>query len=1068
MNKRRAISIILLMIFVFSSVLPVTSGYAATNEAISFDSALYAAVKSNLEKQSIQATYNDMQHTISISENEIAKVTKLTLSNSGITNLSGLEKFSKVTSLDLSANKLTDESDLSILNSFNLNFLDLSSNQLSDVSAITNIKGIATVNLHNQILDKVEVIDNSIVKEGTYKYQCELPQIIREFAKPIKADWIETKYTGDASLKFDVSSFNSNGDTIGLTIGNTNGDQFTGLATLKMKIGDMNNKLYNSEINVHYVVINEDQRAIFLKDKKLYDAVKAQLTSNQNINANLKTYTNSTNLFDKAYDEQQILVINQNNLVNKITSLVLTNKQLSDLSGLEMFVGLEQSLDVSSNYIKTIDTIVDLQKMKDEEEAKLQARFREKAGQLKERIATLEALETELDSVIKTYNEAVGKYNSYQASEDTNKAEKMLGQLEILRTQGKRFLELTGGALTIGSSWYTLSSIDNLTVVVDQQISEIRKPTSMTTGEIATTKEKVQEKSEEIYNVYNQVYKATSVITPALKNITDEEYANLTLEQAKILLQAQVTKINSIEKYFTSTEKTWVQTNFGIAYTDENKTALSAYFTEKLKDLEENPNVNSYKTELTKLRKFDTHVMWSSLYLIEEQMDGNLPHSIYQVTEKTLDGEDTSILNGSNDNVLTDEKILDYFSRIANASDEDIAAFITLPRLYRLNMSENLIENIDEISIMKELRELKMANNEISNINNVNWTEISWLNTLDLAFNNISNIKVLESVKKLKNLNVSKNLISGSLNFTINDINKLENLDLSENQIDDIENFKNQFEFIAKANNKNINEYVKETVAKKISLNGQNLSMDLSIEKSSDRVKIELPKIFRQLEEIDWENTSFGFTSLYGNVASDGTYVILETPAIGKRVATVTVTGTGIGTGTNCTIQYEVVNNGGNSGNQGNNNVQINVNIGTGSSVQATKQVNNMSYIVVAKDTTVSDILKDVTLNTDAYSLVIKDANAENIMNSTDKLKTNQTIIVNGLSDNAQCKIVVKGDVTGSGNIDLGDVLRLNEYRLDHTKKLTDAEFIAGNMMDTDDEIDMSDILGLNEYRLNQ
>ena len=82
-------------------------------------------------------------------------------------------------------------------------------------------------------------------------------------------------------------------------------------------------------------------------------------------------------------------------------------------------------------------------------------------------------------------------------------------------------------------------------------------------------------------------------------------------------------------------------------------------------------------------------------------------------------------------------------------------------------------------------------------------------------------------------------------------------------------------------------------------------------------------------------------------------------------------------------------------------------------------------------------------------------------------VEANETIIVDGLSNNFQCKVVVKGDTTGDGNVNLGDILRLNEYRLDNTKKLTDAEFIAGNIVDTDEEIDMSDILGLNEYRLS-
>lgn len=1072
MNRRRMISIILLMIFVLSSVLPIT-GYAATNEAISLNSALYTAVKSNLEKQSIKATYNDMQHTISISGDEINKVTKLELSNKGITDLRGLEKFSKVTTLDLSGNQLTDESDLSILNSFNLTFLDLSSNQLSDVSAISNIKSIETVNLHNQILSKVEVIDNSIVKEGTYKYQCQLPQIVREFAKPVKADWIETSYEAqsNAELKFDIASFNANGDTIGLTIGKEDTkeeekvDQFTGLATLKIKVNDVNNKLYNSEIKVHFVVIKGDQRAIFLKDKKLYEAVRDQLEQGQ---------------MDKIYNEPQILVINQNVLVNEIQSLDLKNKQLSDLSGLEMFVGLEKGLDLSSNYIKTIDTIIDLQEMKDIEEAKLQERFKEKAAQLQERLTTLEALETELDEAVKTSNEAIRKYNEYNKSEnqEAGKTEKLEEMSKIIEEQKKKILELSGSYQT--------------TINSDGSVKEVTKPIagSKQEGTIGKAQEKVTEKEEEIYNIYNDVYKITSVITPELKNITDEEFDHLTLETAKALLQAQATKMSSIEKYFTSTEKDYLKANFEIVFDEEDKskTPVANYFTEKLKDLEEEKNIGLYKTELTNLRNFDAYVMASSSCQIDRRILGidsdKYGHRNYQIYVKKLDEENLGKMNefldaDKHDNEDYDkdyhreaplnEKVRNYFSRIANSTDEEIKAFITLPRLYVLNMSENLIENIDEISIMRELRELHMANNEISNLNNVKWSDIPWLNTLDLSFNNISDIKMLEDMKKLKYLDVSKNLLKGSFEFNLTSINfdKLKKFDLSGNQIEDIENLKSQFEFMAKAdNNKPLNQYIKDELITKrgMVLTGQQLSMNLKVQKTADRIKVELPKIFRQFEEIDGDRTTFGIASVYGNASSDGTYVILETPTTGTRTAVVTVEGTGIGTGTRCFIQYTVEDNGDNNNN--NDNVQININTDAGSSVETTKQVNNMNYIVVSKDKKVSDVLKDVTVNTDSYKVVIKDANAQNVINDTDKVTTNQTIILDGLSNDVQCRIVVKGDVTGDGSIDLGDVLRLNEYRLDNTKKLTDAEFIAGNIVDKDDKIDMSDILGLNEYRL--
>lgn len=1052
MNRRRIISIVLLMVFILSSILPMGMGYATTSESITLDSALYTALKSNLEVQGIQATYNDMQYTITISDEEVAKVTNLTLSNSKITNLSGLEKFSNVTSLDLSANELTDDTDLSVLNSMNLTFLDLSSNQLSDLSEITNINSIVTLNLHNQIIDKVEVIDNSIVKEGTYIYEAQLPQIIREFAKPIKADWLELNST-NSNLKFEIASFNSNSDAIALRIGSDNGTQYVGLATLAVKIDDINSKLYNSEINVHFVVINEDQRAIFLKDKKLYNAVKSQLSKAQTINENLTEYTANANLYDVAYDKQQVLVINQDDLVNKISSLVLDNKQLKDLSGLEMFVGLEKDLDVSSNYVETIDAIVDLQAKKDEEEAKLQARFRELQQQLSEKVTTLESLITEVKEVIKTYNEAVGKYNSYVESTDEDKTTKMLEQLNIIKEKGKRYIQLTGKSLTIGYEIYTLETIDKLTEVVGTSVAELNAETieAVKGSDIEKAETNVKNKLIDIQNTYKDTYKVTTILTPEFKKMEMDEIK--TLEQAKTLLQAQIEKITSLEKYFTSAEKISLARYYeNLDFSDETKTPLKALFEEKLKDFEANKNIQDYIGELRTLRDIDDNFLSNNKSWINYAIN------------------------------LGGQELIAMATRIAKAGESEILAYVVLPRLESLNMTENLIGNIEEITVLKELKDLYMAENEIVNINNVNWAAMVDLNTLDLSFNNISDIKVLQNIKKLTVLDVSSNLISGALDFTISKIDNLIYLDLSNNQIDDIENFKSQFEFIAKEKGMTINEFIK-SVEEKINLDSQDLDISLTVEKTSNRIKVELPKIFRQLEEIDWERTSFGINSLLGNAASDGTYVILETPVVGTRIATVTVIGAeeeyGIGYGTSCTIEYTVVDSSDDSENvekpednngndtENNTNVQINVNTATGSSVSSVQKLNDMNYIVVSKNTTVSQVLNDVTLNSDAYTLVIKDANAENVKAGDDTVKTNETIIVEGLSEKVQCKLVVKGDTTGDGSIDLGDILKLNEHRLDNTNELTDAEFIAGNVIDTDAEINMSDILGLNEYRLS-
>ncbi len=130
-----------------------------------------------------------------------------------------------------------------------------------------------------------------------------------------------------------------------------------------------------------------------------------------------------------------------------------------------------------------------------------------------------------------------------------------------------------------------------------------------------------------------------------------------------------------------------------------------------------------------------------------------------------------------------------------------------------------------------------------------------------------------------------------------------------------------------------------------------------------------------------------------------------------------------------------------------------------GTCIREVKTIDNVNYVVVPEGTTAENLLKYII---SPYGLTIKKADNTDV--SGDSIVATSYII----NANIPCRVVVKGDVTGDGEVDLGDILRLNEYRLDSKKELTTAEFIAGNMIDTDDEINMSDILALNEYRLNR
>ena len=124
---------------------------------------------------------------------------------------------------------------------------------------------------------------------------------------------------------------------------------------------------------------------------------------------------NPETLYVKAYDDAKVFVIENEVLVNKISSLILNNKEIRDLSGLEKFVGLESYLNVSHNYLSDIDPIYELEKEKDAFEAKVQAKFRYwlsernvgDTGNLTKSLSIIKSKESNMKAQMKLINKAV-------------------------------------------------------------------------------------------------------------------------------------------------------------------------------------------------------------------------------------------------------------------------------------------------------------------------------------------------------------------------------------------------------------------------------------------------------------------------------------------------------------------------------------------------------------------------------------------------------------------------------------------------------------------------------------
>ena len=260
MSKRTTvISIILVLAMLFSYLAPFSISNAETTNT--FNPSLYKAIKSALLKEGYGFSYDDSKCKITVED--MSKIKVLDLSNGELDDLTGLGAFSSVKELDLSGNLLTKDSNLGEINSMSLKKLDLSSNAIEDASDISNLANIRSLNLHNQKFSQTVVI-NAEDDSAEYVY-LDLPQIL-SYAGRIKASWFKDEVLGgdeDARIAWTKSDLNNL--IIAIRKGTVYNSTFvpsTGYIKLPILVDDSENVLFNTEIDIHFVVVDKDAEGI--------------------------------------------------------------------------------------------------------------------------------------------------------------------------------------------------------------------------------------------------------------------------------------------------------------------------------------------------------------------------------------------------------------------------------------------------------------------------------------------------------------------------------------------------------------------------------------------------------------------------------------------------------------------------------------------------------------------------------------------------------------------------------------------------------------------------------------
>lgn len=1052
-------TIVLVVIMLFSCLSPFSYvASATTGVEITLNSELYNAVKTSLTNQGINATFSDVTRTITITETDLANVTYLDLSNSSIDDLTGLSAFSSVSNINLTANELTADSNLSELDSLPLTNLNLSSNKLESVSSITSFDSINQTDITNQEVETKEIVIVDITEESDHSktYTVSLPDILLKDTGSVDADWIDAELDGDATVNWATV----NGTSLEINVASGNGDDYAalkGLIKIMIDVKDSSSKLANTKMTLNYVVIDSDETGIIFEDEYLYNAVKSQLTAKQTENEELESHgEGGTTLYLRNYDDSLILVIDTNTLINRIPSLVLNDKRISDLTGLEEFVGLDTELNLSYNYIDTIERIIELDENKEAKELELQERY----GKY---LTNLSSYRTSLKSALEEYDSQLENYEKLQTSDNVSDT------------------ELANAAQELASVATSISTYRSL---------------------ISATLEK-------LYDIYENEYLLTTILTADTITLTSDDIYDSNLETIRAYAEAIMDKVSSLEEEeaLSDWEAELIINEFSIPTQTEIEgeqqdieNPITSYFN-TLKEGADLQTISSYQNFVYQMKIIDAAIVAGN-YCLNERLYGEEDSCIISsqgfdqlIADLDMIGFDSSFATEAkgeySSGCMCDMIDVDSLStsaieeiisgKYANAQ-ELISTFVKLPRLKNLNMTDNSVESIDGIEALAELENLNMYKNLLGDVTGIDWSTFTNMTDLNLGYNQLSDVNCLEVLKNLQNLNLTKNLISGSFSFSMVGMEDLESADFSYNQISDIAYFTNQFKFLAKAQGMEVEEYVLSEYCPKVKFQYQTLSLEMTVVQDGSFITVDLPAIFEQAEKIDYSRTSFGIDSLLGTVEADGTTAKLYTPSLGQRTAMVTIEGNngnsystdGLAYGTTCNIVYTVVEEGTEPEDPTDPvDPEDPTDPGTEDPTDPedpdTPETPDITYGYTVEDGYVYVNTPEITVSTFSENLVEDEGYTLNIVNSDSAIgnyiATGAVVSINGADGESVelLEVVVLGDVNGDGEVDALDSGIVKNVRIDVTSLV--GSYAEAADVNNDGDIDSLDSQLILRYR---
>ena len=283
-------------------------------------------------------------------------------------------------------------------------------------------------------------------------------------------------------------------------------------------------------------------------------------------------------LYEAAYDAPKTFVIDNTVLMNKIKSLILNNKQIRDLSGIEKFVGLTSYLNVSHNYLISIEPLYLLEANKTIMESKLQ----------------------------ETYNYWLNtrQYgNLSKASTQTKEDKKAVEEnIKSVETAVSQIINLLKSAATLdktaenysneikSKSDSILNIIKEIEGYVDEEGNEVKGYLDLLAENISEVNSDISSMYsylDKLYQIYNNEYRLTTLLSDSINYQTYEEYkayydaTHTTTDAAKSLLTEEISYLTALESKegLSELDKELFAKAFEINFnTKETETPLGDYF----------------------------------------------------------------------------------------------------------------------------------------------------------------------------------------------------------------------------------------------------------------------------------------------------------------------------------------------------------------------------------------------------------------------------------------------------------------------------------------------------------